>query len=162
VLVVGDGSERERIEALLSELGLEDTVTLLGMRSDVPDLVRAFDVAVLSSDFEGTPLAIMEYMEAEKPVVATRVGGVPDLIAHGVHGLLVSPQDPGALAASVAELLRDPARAAEMGRRGGERRRREFDLDATVRRLEELYERLYAASARTYPGRVKGSLDAGR
>jgi starch synthase len=101
-------------------------------------------------------------MEAEKPVVATRVGGVPDLIAHGVHGLLVNPQDPGALAASVAELLRDPARAAEMGTRGRERRRREFDLDATVRRLEELYERLYAASARAYPGRVKGRLDAGR
>ena len=73
--------------------------------------------------------------------MATRVGGVPDLIDDGVHGLLVERQDPDAFAAAVAQLLRDPARAAEMGRRGQERRRAEFDIDVMVRRLEELYVR---------------------
>jgi glycosyltransferase involved in cell wall biosynthesis len=154
VLIVGDGPERERIEALVTELGLEDIVVFLGMRTDVPDVVRAMDIGVLSSDFEGTPLAIMEYMDGGRPVVATRVGGIPDLIDHGVHGLLVAPQDPPALAASVAELLLDRTRATEMGRRGRERRRREFDLDATVRRLEELYEKLYDAGTGSDPGRV--------
>ena len=78
------------------------------MRTDVPDVLDALDVAVSSSDFEGSPLSVMEYMEAARPVVATRVGGVPDLIDDGVHGLLVEPQDPAAFAAAVAQLLRDP------------------------------------------------------
>jgi glycosyltransferase involved in cell wall biosynthesis len=99
-------------------------------------------VAVSTSDFEGSPLSVMEYMEAAKPVVATRVGGVPDLIDDGVQGLLVEPQDPAAFAAAVAQLLRDPARARELGERGRERRRVEFDIDGMVRRLEELYVRL--------------------
>jgi glycosyltransferase involved in cell wall biosynthesis len=80
--------------------------------------------------------------------VATRVGGVPDLIDDGVHGLLVQPQDPAAFAAAVARLLHDPDRAAEMGRRGQERRRKEFDIDVMVKRLEELYTELRAKVAR--------------
>ena len=67
---------------------------LLGRRLDVPDLLAALDVAVCSSDYEGSPLSVMEYMEAGLPIVATRVGGVPDLIDDGVHGLLVEPGDP--------------------------------------------------------------------
>ena len=91
----------------------------LGVRTDVPDVLAALDVAVSSSDFEGSPLSVMEYMEAARPVVATRVGGVPDLIDDGVHGLLVEPQDPAGFAAAVAQLLRDPERArARWGERG--------------------------------------------
>src|SRR5918995_505531 len=142
VLIVGDGPERPALERQIGELGLAETVTLLGHRSDVPDVLRAFDVAVCSSNFEGTPLSILEYMEAALPVVATRVGGVPDLIASGEHGLLVEPGDPGALANALAELLGDPPRGAEMGRRGRERRRREFDIEVTVGHLERIYEAL--------------------
>ena len=91
----------------------------LGVRTDVPDVLAALDVAVSSSDFEGSPLSVMEYMEAARPVVATRVGGVPDLIDDGVHGLLVEPQDPAAFAAAVARAAARPRRAPrEMGRRG--------------------------------------------
>ena len=144
VLIVGEGPERAHLEPLIRELGLERTVMLLSYREDVPDVLEALDVAVSSSDFEGSPLSIMECMEAGKPVVATRVGGVPDLIEQGVHGLLVERRDPSALAASIAEILRDPDRAAEMGARGRERRRSEFDLEVTVRRLEGLYEELWA------------------
>jgi glycosyltransferase involved in cell wall biosynthesis len=144
VLIAGEGDEREELQDLTGELGLQDTITFLGVRTDVPDVLAALDVAVSSSDFEGSPLSVMEYMEAARPVVATRVGGVPDLIDDGVHGRLVAPQDPAAFAAAVAELLRDPERARQMGSRGRERRREEFDIEVMVRRLEALYEELRA------------------
>jgi starch synthase len=86
----------------------------------------------------------MEYMEAARPVVATRVGGIPDLIDDGEQGLVVERQDPPAFAAGVAQLLRDPEGARLMGERGRERRRTEFDIDVMVRRLEALYEELRA------------------
>ncbi len=153
VLIAGWGEERAHLEALIDELGLERTVTLLGHRADIPDFLEALDVAVSSSDFEGSPLSIMEYMEAGKPVVATRVGGVPDLIEQGVHGLLVERRNPSALAASIAELLRDPDRAAKMGVRGRERRRSEFDIEVTRRRFEELYEELWTAARADHSSR---------
>lgn len=144
VLIAGEGGERPKLERLVAELGLGEVVTLLGARTDVPDVLAAVDVAVSSSDYEGSPLALMECMEAARPVVATRVGGVPDLIEPGVHGLLVERRDPDALAAAVAELLEDPDARARMGAAAQARRREEFDLALMVRRLEDLYEELYA------------------
>ncbi|MCW3014333.1 MAG: glycosyltransferase [Solirubrobacterales bacterium] len=143
--------EPDRLRRLVSELGVGDCVTLLGARTDVFDLLAAADVAVSCSSFEGSPLAVMEYMEAGTPVVATRVGGVPDLIEDGVHGLLVDPGDPEALARAISALLDDPSRAAVMAHRARERRRREFDIDQTVRRLEELYVELFERSRRRRP-----------
>ena len=146
LLIAGEGPDRARVEALVAELGLGDAVHLLGLRDDVPDLLAAIDVAVSSSAWEGSPLAVLEYMEAALPLVATRVGGVPELIEDGVHGRLVAPGDPAALASAIAELLRDRRRGAEMGLRARERRRREFDLGATVSRLERLYVELRACA----------------
>ena len=130
-----------------SELGLGDIVFLLGRRLDTPDILAALDVAVCASHFEGSPLAVMEYMEAGLPIVATRVGGVPDLIEDGVHGLLVEPGSPVELAQAIEDLLSDRARASALGARARERRRREFDLDVMVRNVEALYEELLAASS---------------
>jgi glycosyltransferase involved in cell wall biosynthesis len=144
-LVVGNGPERERLESLAAELGIGDRVTFTGVRTDIPDILRALDVAVCCSDYEGSPISVLEYMEAAKPIVATRVGGVPDLIDDGVHGVLVEPRDPPALAAAVAGMLRDPAMAADLGARARERRRAQFELDVMIGRLEALYEDLYAA-----------------
>lgn len=144
VLIAGQGPDRSRVESLIARLDLQEAVTLLGGRGDIPDFLRALDVAVCSSDWEGSPLSVMEYMEAALPVVATRVGGVPDMIESGVEGLLVPPREPEALAGAVAELLRNPERAGEMGRRGRQRRRQEFDLEVTAGRIAELYEELYA------------------
>ena len=140
--------EEERLTGLCAELGLSETVSFLGDRSDVPDLLEAVDVAVLCSDREGSPLSLMEYMEAGKPVVATQVGGVPDIIEDGVSGTLVEPRDPDTLAGAIATLLRHPERAAAMGRAGRERRRREFSIEATARRVEELYAELLAQKER--------------
>jgi glycosyltransferase involved in cell wall biosynthesis len=137
--------EEERLRALAAGLGVGDALRFLGVRTDVPDLVAAFDVAALSSDFEGSPLSVLEYMEAAKPVVSTRVGGVPDLVEDGVTGLLVPPRDPEALATALADVLLDPDRAARMGEAGRARRQAEFTLGATARRIGELYEELLAA-----------------
>ncbi|HEY7151671.1 MAG TPA: glycosyltransferase [Solirubrobacterales bacterium] len=151
LLIAGEGPSRGQVEALIDQLGLGETVTLLGGRGDIPDFLQALDVAVCSSNWEGSPLSVMEYMEAELPVVATRVGGIPDMIESGVEGVLVPPGQPDAIAAAVAELLRSPDEAAAMGRRGQRRRREEFDLDVTARRIGDLYEELYAVSRRPKP-----------
>jgi glycosyltransferase involved in cell wall biosynthesis len=151
VLIAGHGPEQARLEELISELGLGDVVLLLGRRLDVPELLAELDVAVCASEFEGSPLAVMEYMEAGLPIVATRVGGVPDLIEDGVHGLLVEPGDHRGLAAAIDDLLTDRARASALGAHARERRRREFDLDAMVHAVEALYEELLATRSATAP-----------
>jgi glycosyltransferase involved in cell wall biosynthesis len=145
VVLVGDGAERARLEALGAELGLGDALVLLGARGDVPDVLAALDVAVVSSDFEGSPLSVMEYMEAGLPVVASAVGGLPQMIEDGVHGVLVPRRDPVALTGAIDGLLADPQRARQLGAAGRERRRAEFDLDVMVARVEQLYEQLVAA-----------------
>lgn len=149
VIVVGGGDEagapeEERLRALIASEGLEDSFILAGRRSDVPDVLEALDLAVLSSDYEGSPLSVMEYMAAGRAVVATSVGGVPDLVEDGVTGFLVEPQDPAALADRVLGLLRDPLQADRMGIAGKARQQSEFSLEATVRRVEELYDELLA------------------
>jgi glycosyltransferase involved in cell wall biosynthesis len=153
VLVAGDGEERARLEALIAERGLGRTVTLLGMRPDVDDILAAADVAALASDIEGTPLAVMEYMEARVPIVATRVGGTPELLEDGVHGLLVAPRDPAALAGAIAGLLGDRDRGRGLAAAAHARKRALFDVDGVVRRVERLYEDLLVSRS---AGRRRG------
>lgn len=148
VLVAGDGAEREKLEAQIGALDLGGTVRLLGTRRDVPDLLAAADVAVCCSDFEGTPLSVMEYMGAGTPVVATRVGGLPEVVEDGVQGLLVEPRDPPGLSAALARLLGDEGLRQRMGEAARSRQRTTFDLDGAVQRIEDLYDQLYLASAR--------------
>lgn len=147
VLIVGaaeEPGEDVRLHRIAAELDLERTVFFLGDRRDVYGLLGIFDVAVLSSDFEGSPLSVLEYMNVAKPVVATRVGGVPDIVVDGETGLLVEPQDPEALAVAIGTLLSDPELAARMGEAGRTRCRREFSIEATARRVGDLYEELLA------------------
>ncbi|MCW3029946.1 MAG: glycosyl transferase, group 1, partial [Solirubrobacterales bacterium] len=148
VLICGEGPDRPRLEALIAELGAGETVRLLGRRLDVPDVLAALDVAVCASNYEGSPLAVMEYMEAALPIVATSVGGVPDLIDDEVHGLLVAPGDPGELARGVEQMLADRTRAAAMGANARVRRRAEFDLDVMIENVQSLYEELLLAHSR--------------
>jgi glycosyltransferase involved in cell wall biosynthesis len=145
VLLPGAGPEEAALRAAAEGLG---GVRFLGLRDDIPDVLAALDVAVCCSRREGSPLSVMEYMAAGLPVVATRVGGVPDLIADGAHGLLVEPGDAGALGDAITALLEDPARRAQMGALARERQRTDFDLDVMVGRVQELYEELFARTAR--------------
>jgi glycosyltransferase involved in cell wall biosynthesis len=145
-LIFGHGPEEARLRALIDELGVAGEVLLAGRREDIADVVRALDVAVLSSKYEGMPLAILEYMAGGAAIVATAVGGVPELIEDGVHGLLVKPERPEDLAAAMVRLLEDRALGARLGQAAQERQRANFDLEVVVRRLEDLYLELYASS----------------
>jgi glycosyltransferase involved in cell wall biosynthesis len=144
ILLIGEGPLRPGLENLTRRLGLEEDVLFLGSRQDIPQLLALMDVAVLPSLEEGFPNAVLEAMAAAKPVVATRVGGVPEAVVHGETGLLVPPRDPEALADAILELLGDPQRAREMGRTGRARVVKEFGLDRMIREMARLYEDLIA------------------
>jgi glycosyltransferase involved in cell wall biosynthesis/GT2 family glycosyltransferase len=150
-----EAAEPGRLEALVTRLGLERHVTMLGPRSDVADLLAEADVAVCCSAYEGSPLAVMEAMEAGTPVVASRVGGLPDLIEDGVHGRLVAPGDPADLARGISAALADRPAALRMAAQAQVRRRREFDVDVTVRRLQDLYLELLQRPRRRRPPWVR-------
>jgi glycosyltransferase involved in cell wall biosynthesis len=150
LLVAGPGDPAQ-LRALAAELGLAERVLFLGGREDVADLLAAANVGVLSSDFEGMPLAVLEYMAAGLPVVSTRVGGVPEMVKDGESGLLAPPRDPRALAAALARLLDDPALARTMGERGRSRQRERFSGQAMTARVDALYEELLSAKGITVP-----------
>jgi glycosyltransferase involved in cell wall biosynthesis len=148
VLIAGAGPEEARLRALIRARGLDSTIRLLGFRRDVADVLAAVEVAIFSSDREGSPLAVMESMAAAKPIVATRVGGIPALVEDGEHALLVPPRNPRALADATARLLSDRVLRERLGRNARDRQRRERDIGSTVRAVEDLYEELFAASRR--------------
>lgn len=119
LLVAGQGRLRPDLERLTGQLGMADPVRFLGVRSDIPELVAACDGVVLSSRFEGLPNVVMEAMAGARPVVATRVGGTPELVEQGASGLLVDPGDPAALASAMGQVMAaPPARREAMGVRG--------------------------------------------
>jgi len=140
-LLVGDGPDRPVVEREIARLGLEENVRLLGERDDVPRLLHAFDLYVLSSITEGLSLSILEAMAAGRAIVATRVGGNPELLDDGGAGVLVPARDPEAMADAVARLLRDPEQRRTLGARARARAREVFDVHRVARRLEGIYER---------------------
>ena len=143
--IAGDGPERPRLEALLRERPLP--AALLGTRRDVPDLLRAADLFVLSSNVEGFPNVVGEALLAERPVVATAAGGVPEILRDGVDGRVVPVGDSEALARAIASLLDDPEAAARMAASGARRVRESFSLEAMVRRHEALYRELLSEAS---------------
>jgi len=138
-VIVGEVSLDDTLQGLVRSLGLEDHLSLLGRRSDMPEVLSAFDVFVLSSHDEGMSNAILEAMAMEKPVVATDVGGTGEVVRHGQSGLLVPAKDPDALAAAIGEVVSQPARALEMGRLGRRIVEQGFSAHAMVRQMERLY-----------------------
>jgi glycosyltransferase involved in cell wall biosynthesis len=141
LVIAGGGPCKHELEQLAAELSLDDRLHFLGRRDDVDSILRAADVGALSSDFEGTPLFVTECMASNTPLVATAVGGVPDLIEHGRTGLLVPPRDPIALADGLARLLADPAERERLASEAA-RRLSEFTIDAITARVCELYDEL--------------------
>jgi len=134
-----DGAYERELRAEAERLGVVDRVVFAGYRDDVPALLAGCDVFCLPSEMEGLPLGVLEAMAQGKPVVATAVGGTPELVVHGETGLLVQPGDVEALAAALAQLLADPEQARHMGEAGRERVQREFGAAAMAQRILELY-----------------------
>jgi glycosyltransferase involved in cell wall biosynthesis len=145
-VILGDGPQEAELRALIARLGLGEQVELLGWRDDVDQVVRRLDVAVLCSVREGSPLAMLEYMAAGAPIVATSVGGVPELIGDGDHGVLVAPGDPGSLCSGIAKLLDDRELAGRLGAAARARQAAQFDLGDLIGRVEALYDELLAPS----------------
>ena len=141
-LVIGDGPAANKLKWLADDLHLSESVHFLGERSDVPDLVAALDILVLSSYTESFPNAVLEAMAMGKPVVATNVGGIPELVEEGQTGFLVPPRDPKAIADRVLSLCRDSARRLQMGRAARTRVESNFTVQAVTTRLERIYGRL--------------------
>jgi glycosyltransferase involved in cell wall biosynthesis len=148
--VVGDGPLRAAAEQAAAEAGVAARVAFLGLRKDAPDLLSASDVAVHSSLREGLPRVVLEAFAVGTPLVATAVGGVPDVVSDGVNGLLVPPDDPAALARAVLATLADPAAAADRAR-AGRAALQPFTARQMLDEQHALYRRLLARRGITLP-----------
>jgi glycosyltransferase involved in cell wall biosynthesis len=137
--IAGDGPERAALATEVARLGLDRVVELLGTRSDVDDLLAAADLFVLSSDSEGLPMSVLEAMAAGLPVVASAVGGVPELVLDGETGALVPPRDSAALAGAIRRIVADPALRDRLGEAGRRRVEREFSLARFQHEHLEIY-----------------------
>ncbi|HYU19733.1 MAG TPA: glycosyltransferase family 4 protein [Chloroflexota bacterium] len=138
-LVIGDGERRAELERLAGQLGLGSSVRFLGWRGDMKRVYADLDVVALSSNNEGSPVALIEAMAAARPVVATRVGGVGEVVQDGRTGLLVPPREPDALARGILELLRAPERAEQLGQAGRQRVYPRYAASRLVADVERLY-----------------------
>jgi glycosyltransferase involved in cell wall biosynthesis len=137
--IAGEGPMRGALEREAEEKGLKSRFSLCGAVGDMPGFLTGLDIAVLCSHAEGMPNAVLEYMAAGRPIVATSVGAVPELIEDGEHGLLVPPNDDRALTAAIARLLDDPALARRLGRQARARVQQRYSRQAMIRRFEEFY-----------------------
>jgi len=140
LLIVGEGSRREALEAQMVELGLTKHVTFTGRRDDIPSVTAALDVAVLPSYREAQGLSILEAMALSRPVVASNVGGIPEMIGSGETGLLVAPHDAVALADALARLLTDHPYADTLARAGHDLVYERFCVELMVRAIETIYD----------------------
>ncbi|MEW4455561.1 glycosyltransferase [Bremerella sp. JC817] len=146
-VIVGDGPERPAIEALRDELGLQDHVTMMGSRSDVPDLLCGMDTFVLTSKNEASPVSILEAMSCQLPIVAPRVGSIPDAVDDGVNGLLVEASSLDETADAMIALSQGANLRAEMGAAAREKVLRYGSLDAMVGGYQDLITTVYRQKA---------------
>jgi glycosyltransferase involved in cell wall biosynthesis len=148
LIMVGDGPLRQASQAILDAAGMADLAWLPGERQDVPDVMRGLDCFVLPSIAEGVSNTILEAMASGLPVIATAVGGNPELVVKGESGLLVPPSDPAQLAAALIKLADDPERACAMGKHGRRLVESNYSMGAMVRHYQQLYDRLFYGKMR--------------
>jgi len=142
LIVVGSGSLRLELESQVQQLGIEDIVFFLGFREDVPRILASLDLFVLSSHLEGLGSSLIDAMASRLPVVATRAGGIPEIVRHGETGLLVPPRDPEALAQAIVQLYHDRQLASRLAQNGSDFVRSHFSAEAMAKRVVNLYQDL--------------------
>jgi glycosyltransferase involved in cell wall biosynthesis len=140
--MVGDGPDRERLEQLAHDLGIARSTYFVGYQTDVSGYYRLFDAFLLPSVNEGTPVSAIEALASGTPVVATRVGGIPDVVRDGIDGYLVEPGDTGTAAERLATLGRDPGLRARLGEAGSARVRERYAVERLVDDVDRLYQSL--------------------
>jgi N-acetyl-alpha-D-glucosaminyl L-malate synthase BshA len=140
LMLVGDGPDRISVERLVKRLGLEEHVMLTGFRSDVANLLNCSDVVVLSSETESAPLTLLEGMSSGLPVIATRVGGIPEIVDDGVNGFLVQSKNPEAIAERILDLNADPELRSRLGDAARARVLERYTAEKVVGQYTEIYE----------------------
>lgn len=148
-VLVGEGEQRSHFEKQVRDLGVLQSFLFLGRRSDIPEILASCDIAVLPSRAEGLPNAVLEYMAAGLPVIASRVGGNAELVQDGVTGMLVPSEDSAALSAALLKLLSEPALAARLAQAGHEFTVRNFSFERLVQDVDALYTELLSEKRRS-------------
>jgi glycosyltransferase involved in cell wall biosynthesis len=146
-VIVGDGPDRPALEARATANGLDGAVRFLGYRDDIPHVLAASDIVTMPSRSEGLPHLLLEALAVGRPVVASRVGGIPDVVHDGDTGLLVAPDAPDEVAAGVLRLLADPAAAAALAHAGQRYVQRHCSVEMAARRLASVYRAVLAERA---------------
>ena len=141
LIIAGHDDEglRPGLEELCTQLGLQNAVSFPGYTDNAKQFLDGIGLFVLSSDFEGFPITLLEAMASKKPIVATRVGGVPEVVVDGTTGILVSPRDPDALAKAIIWMLQHPEEAQHMGQKAWERATTEFTTEKMMERTCDIY-----------------------
>lgn len=142
LVIAGEGPLQAELAMLARQLGIADRVCFLGFVSDIASLLKAADVFAMASYFEGHPVALLEAMAAGRAVVATSVGGIPEMVRQGETGVLVPPSDPHALASAIAQTASDPSLRVRLGACAAQDVRQRFSIQAAVAQYVALYEEL--------------------
>jgi len=145
-LFAGDGPQRKNIEERISELGIGNNVKLIGLRNDIPEILKTIDLFVLPTLQEALGTSFIESMAMGKPVVGTKAGGVPEVVKDGISGILVEPENPAALAGAIISLLRNRERMRQMGDAGRKIVEENYSIDVMVKRLYDFYNFLVAGA----------------
>ena len=139
LVIVGEGYLQDHLSDLVQRYGLNESVLFTGFQKNVSEIIATFDVAILPSFFEGMGRVLLEAMAMEKPVVASRVGGIPDLVDDGLNGFLISPGDVKELSDAIMKVLTDKDMADHMGKQGRKKVTDQFSAETMVQSIEKIY-----------------------
>jgi len=141
-VIVGHGPEEDNLKSMAKSLGISHVCTFAGLRCDIPELLSAFDVFVLSSVLEGLPRIVIEAMAMGRPIVATDIDGVREELGDGITGLLVPPRNSDSLAKSIIDLLIDKDKSFQVGMNARRAAEEKFGVDLMLKKVEKVYEEL--------------------
>ena len=147
-VILGAGDLHDKLLEKSKQLGIDQHVSFLGHRRNVEEIVSLFDVYVCCSLTEGLPIAMIEAMALRRPIVATRVGGIPELIEDGVSGILVPPKDPDSIANAILDILNGPELGHRLGENAVKQYKEKFELSSIAEQLNNIYHDIVTQNAR--------------